>query len=217
MQFDVNSHFQKASDKFAIHAQELFPALLKLLSDPAEEVVRQDLAVMGLISTNPAYFDRLMQSLISLFATDPTLLEKRGTMIVRQLSLHLDAQRVFRRLSVILEESTDEDFATAMVQTLNIILLTSAEFLPLRASLKALHASAENKELFVALYRSWSHNPSATLALCLLAQQYTFAYKLIQTLYVMSVSFCWSFFFTHIPNSYLQCGIGSHREFPDRD
>lgn len=144
---------------------------------------------MGLISTNPAYFDRLMQSLISLFATDPTLLEKRGTMIVRQLSLHLDAQRVFRRLSVILEESTDEDFATAMVQTLNIILLTSAEFLPLRASLKALHASAENKELFVALYRSWSHNPSATLALCLLAQQYTFAYKLIQTLYATAFSF----------------------------
>jgi vacuole morphology and inheritance protein 14 len=94
----------------------LFPALLKLLSDPAEEVVRQDLAVMGIISTNPTYFDRLMQSLISLFATDPTLLEKRGTMIVRQLSLHLDAQRVFRRLSVILEESADEDFAVAMAR-----------------------------------------------------------------------------------------------------
>lgn len=70
------------------------------------------------------------------------------------------------------------------MQTLNIILLTSSEFLPLRASLKSLHASPENKELFVALYRSWSHNPSATLALCLLSQQYSFAYKLIQTLCV---------------------------------
>lgn len=68
----------KAADKFAAHLDELFPALLKMLSDSSDEVVRQDLHVMGSLSSNPQYFDRLIQSLVNLFASDPHLLERRG-------------------------------------------------------------------------------------------------------------------------------------------
>ena len=35
--------------------------------------------------------------------------------------------------------------------------------------------SKQGRDLFVALYKSWSHNPVATFSLCLLAQAYEVA------------------------------------------
>jgi hypothetical protein len=67
------------------YLEELFPALLKTLSDPAEEVVRLDLEVMAKVTKNEEYFTLLMSSLISLFSTDRQLLENRGSLIIRQL------------------------------------------------------------------------------------------------------------------------------------
>jgi len=153
--------------------------LAETLSDTSEEVVRQDLEVMAKISANPVYFDKLMNSLIGLFCTDSQLLENRGTMIIRQLSLFMNPERVFRALAQIIETQEDLEFASVMIQTLNIILLTSPEFYQLRINLKNLPHSEENKNLFVTLYKSWCHNPAATLCLCLLAQQYSHSTSLV--------------------------------------
>jgi vacuole morphology and inheritance protein 14 len=104
-----------------------------------------------------------------------------------------------------------------MVQTLNIIMLTSSEFYSLRAKLRNLNQAPDHRDLFIALYRyswqplfilwlqlnvslyflysvigryihsptfhrSWSHNPAATLSLCLLSQQYQHASDLVYRL-----------------------------------
>jgi hypothetical protein len=60
-------------------------------------------------------------------------------------------------------------FPTHHTQTLNLILLTASELAELRTSLKdafntsgASHPGAAARETFVALFRSWCHNPVAT-------------------------------------------------------
>ena len=55
------------------------------------------------------------------------LLQRRGSLILRKLSLLLGPQRVFCALADILNQERDLRFASAMVQALNVILLTAPE------------------------------------------------------------------------------------------
>ena len=102
----------------------------------------------------------------------------------------------------------DSDFSALMVQTLNLILLTSVELAPLRNRLKtclqaptapasgsdaegaAAHAAsaAAGLDLFRALYKSWVHNPIATLSLCLLTQTYYLASELVLRIAAVDMS-----------------------------
>ncbi len=95
-----------------------------------------------------------------------------------------------------------------MIQTLNVILLTSTELYDLRsvprhcahlisplltpllsnrACVRRLHlkdlSTPESRELFMILYRSWCNNAVATFSLCLLSQAYEHATHLIAKLY----------------------------------
>eukprot|EP00061_Rhincodon_typus_P014783 g42067.t1 len=85
-------------------------------------------------------------------------------------------------MAEILLREEDLKFASTMVQTLNSILLTSTELFQLRNQLKDLRTT-ESCNLFCGLYRSWCHNPVATVSLCFLTQNYKHAYDLIQKLY----------------------------------
>jgi Vacuolar protein 14 C-terminal Fig4p binding len=69
-----------------------------------------------------------------------------------------------------------------MVDCLHEILLTSSELAHLRRELQALN-TAESASLFVCLYKTWCHNPVATVSLCLLTQCYPHASTLIKSLY----------------------------------
>jgi len=167
----------KTPNQLKNFVDELFPALLKTLSDESDEVVRLDLEVMAKISSlDETYFNRLMNNIINLFSTDRQLLEKRGSLIIRQLSLFISPEKIYVSFARILETEEDPEFATLMIQTLNLILLTSPELYEVRTSLKnLLKSSSSSKDLFTTLYRSWSHNPAATFSLCLLAQLYEHA------------------------------------------
>eukprot|EP01125_Pyxidicula_operculata_P004646 TRINITY_DN1747_c0_g1_i1.p1 TRINITY_DN1747_c0_g1~~TRINITY_DN1747_c0_g1_i1.p1 ORF type:complete len:1009 (+),score=224.85 TRINITY_DN1747_c0_g1_i1:1091-4117(+) len=156
----------------------LFPSLLHLLSDPAEEVVRLDLQVLARLSTNEAYFQKLMHSLVQEFCSHRKLLEGRGTLIIRQLCLYIPAEQIYRTLSELLEAHEDTEFASLMVQILNLILLTASELVDVRNSLRSL-STKESVELFTVLYRSWCHNEAAVFSLCLLTQVYEHASHLI--------------------------------------
>lgn len=189
---------RKAPRKILAMNDGTFPALLKTLSDPSDDVVRCDLRLLAQISSasEDAYFHSFMADLLSLFSTDRRLLETRGSLIIRQLCVSLNTDRIFRTLAEILEKDEDLEFASIMVQTLNIILLTSPELSEFRRRLKNLDGSGtlggggngavnsaaaarEGAQLFVILYRSWSHNAVATLSLCLLAQAYEAASSLL--------------------------------------
>ncbi|KAM7254804.1 hypothetical protein ACFE04_020045 [Oxalis oulophora] len=161
---------------------DIFESLLKSLSDPSDEVVLLVLEVHACIAKDPQHFRQLLVFLIHNFRIDLPLLEKRGALIVCRLCVLLDAERVYRELSTILEEESDLDFASVMVQALNLILLTSSELSELRDVLKQSLVKPAGKDLFVSLYASWSHSPMAIISLCLLAQAYEHAGAVIQSM-----------------------------------
>ncbi|CAG7895052.1 unnamed protein product [Brassica rapa] len=161
---------------------DIFDTLLKALSDSSDDVVLLVLEVHAGVAKDPQYFRQLIVFLVHNFRADNSLLERRGAIIVRRLCVLLDAERVYRELSTILEGEDNLDFASTMVQALNLILLTSPELAKLRNLLKGSLVSREGKELFVALYASWCHSPMAIISLCLLAQAYQHASVVIQSL-----------------------------------
>jgi vacuole morphology and inheritance protein 14 len=93
-----------------------FPALLKNLSDTSEEVIKYDLQLLARISTNSdeSYFKSFMINLLGLFSTDKRLLETRGSLIIRQLCLSLNTERIYRTLAEILEK---EEVAISLFPT----------------------------------------------------------------------------------------------------
>jgi len=182
------SFHEKSSSLLDPFVQELLPSLLRNLSDPSDEVVRQNLGVMATISQNEALFDILMTSLVKEFRTDRQLLEMRGSLIVRQLSVHLPAEKILRSLASIVEKEEEYEFASLMVQTLNLILLTSREMFDLRNSLQNLDKEKSDRELFAGLYRSWCHNPTATLSLCLLSCMHKHAYHVVKQFSQMEIT-----------------------------
>jgi vacuole morphology and inheritance protein 14 len=85
-----------------------------------------------------AYFKVFMVNLLELFSTDRRLLETRGSLIIRQLCSNLSTEKIYRTFSEILEKEEDLEFASVMVQKLNIILITSPELAEFRRRLKTL-------------------------------------------------------------------------------
>ncbi|KAJ4974133.1 hypothetical protein NE237_007307 [Protea cynaroides] len=161
---------------------DIFDTLLRALLDPSDEVVLLVLEVHACIARDAPHFRRLVVCLVHNFRVDQSLLEKRGALIIRRLCVLLDAERVYRELSTILEGEVDLDFASMMVQALNLILLTSSELSDLRDLLKRSLVNNAGKDLFVSLYSSWCHSSMATISLCLLAQAYEHASSVIQSL-----------------------------------
>ncbi|KAG9153179.1 hypothetical protein Leryth_024073 [Lithospermum erythrorhizon] len=161
---------------------DTFDTLLRALSDPSDEVVLLVLDVHACIAKDPQHFRHLVVFLVETFRVDNSLLEKRGALIIRRLCVLLDAQRVYRELSTILEGESNLHFASILVQALNLILLTSSELSELRVLLKQSLVDAAGEDLFLSLYASWCHSPMATISLCLLAQTYQHASSVIQSL-----------------------------------
>ncbi|XP_051149030.1 protein VAC14 homolog [Andrographis paniculata] len=161
---------------------EVFETLLKALSDPSDEVVLLVLEIHACIAKDEKHFDQLIVYLVQNFHVDYSLLEKRGALVIRRLCVLLDAETVYRKLSSILQREPDLDFASIMVQALNLILLTSSELHNLRDLLKRTLYNNDGKNLFLSLYPSWCHSPMAIISLCLLAQTYQHASSVIQSL-----------------------------------
>ncbi|KAH9850815.1 ARM repeat-containing protein [Lenzites betulinus] len=172
---------QKAPRKILAMDDGTFPALLKTLSDSSEEVIKHDLQLLAQISSSSeeSYFKSFMNNLLELFSTDRGLLDSRGSLIIRQLCLNLNTERIYRTFAEILEKEEDLEFASVMVQKLNMILITSPELADFRRRLKSLETRQDGQALFTTLYRSWCHNAVAVFSLCLLAQAYEHASNLL--------------------------------------
>ncbi|KAK9466068.1 vacuolar protein 14 C-terminal Fig4p binding-domain-containing protein [Lipomyces arxii] len=173
--------YKKASRKILAINDGTFPALLKTLSDSSDLVVTKDLQLLAQISYNSEddYFAAFMLNLLSLFSTDRKLLETRGNLIIRQLCVSLNPERIYRTLAEILEKEDDVEFASIMIQNLNNNLITAPELHGLRRQLRNLDTK-DGTNFFISLFRSWCHNAVATFSLCLLAQAYEQAFHLLQ-------------------------------------
>ncbi|KDR84015.1 hypothetical protein GALMADRAFT_236599 [Galerina marginata CBS 339.88] len=172
---------QKAPKKILAMDDGTFPALLKTLSDSSEEVIKHDLQLLAQISSSSeeTYFKAFMMNLLELFSTDRRLLETRGSLIIRQLCLNLNTEKIYRTFAEIIEKEDDLEFASVIVQKLNIILITSPELADFRKRLKSLETRQDGQAIFTTLYRSWCHNAVSVFSLCLLAQAYEHASNLL--------------------------------------
>ncbi|EPZ34458.1 Vacuolar protein 14-like protein [Rozella allomycis CSF55] len=174
----------------------LFKVFGKSLSDCSEEAIKKTLHLLSQISSSFSgeSFNNFIIQLLELFKSDRKLLETKGSLIIRQLCISLQPEKVFCSFSEFLEIENvmiyDLEFASFIVQHLTIILLTATELVDLRRKLKFMDLK-DNISLFHALYKSWVHNPVSTLALCFLAQMYEHAYYLIMTFseYEITVNF----------------------------
>lgn len=137
------------------HIDDLFPVLMRTLSDSSDEVVQQNLVVLAEIigskfsgtsfddshlTVQNKYFTKFIVNLLRLFSTDRHLLEERGAFIIRELCILLSAEDIYKISAKILLEEQNLRFAGIMVQTLNVILLTSSELFELRNKLKDLNS-----------------------------------------------------------------------------
>ncbi|KAG7097322.1 hypothetical protein E1B28_004681 [Marasmius oreades] len=138
---------QKAPKKILAMDDGTFPALLKTLSDNSEEVIKHDLQLLAQISSSSEenYFKAFMINLLELFSTDRRLLENRGSFIIRQLCLNLNTERIYRTFAEILEKEDDLEFASVIVQKLNMILITSPELTDFRKRLKSLETRTDKR------------------------------------------------------------------------
>jgi len=211
---------------------DIFPVLLKTLSDTSDEVVILNLQVLaeicspdkndedsggtsrptskastpsGGMNRNP-HFKQFLLNLLKLFGANRSLLETKGSFIIRQLCVLLSAEDIYRSLAELLRSEANLKFARLMVETLNTILLTTSELFELRNRLRSLstcctcnnstpssQSSSNNLsstvaatttrlkdcELFKCLYMTWCHSQIASVALCLLTGCYKHAADLV--------------------------------------
>nr|XP_023024836.1 protein VAC14 homolog [Leptinotarsa decemlineata] len=182
--------YTKLPNKMVEYIDILFPALQKTLSDESDQVVQQCLVVIAEVISSPkttnssansdnTYYYKFMVSLLLSFSIDKRLLDERGSFIIRQLCVLLNAEDIYKTLAQILVKETNFKFGSLMVEHLNMILLTSSELYDMRNRLKDLKTE-ESRSLFCCLYETWCHNPVATVALCLLTQSYGHVCDLIK-------------------------------------
>lgn len=159
------------------HSSLLAP-LLEAAADGTELLARRALELLATLADDATRLDALLSRVVRRLARDASLLDNRGALIVRQLCLHVSPERVLRRMAKILETEADLDFATVMVDTLNLILLTAPELTSARRKLCGLTEAASG-EFFTVLYGSWAHSPAALLSLCLLCGVYEHSAQLV--------------------------------------
>ncbi|MCJ8734448.1 hypothetical protein PDJAM_G00235580 [Pangasius djambal] len=185
----MNSYFYK----FMINLLKRFSLERKLLETRGAFIIRQlclllhaenifhSMADILLKEEDLKFASTMVQTLNTILLTSAELFQLRNQLkdLRTPLCLLLHAENIFHSMADILLKEEDLKFASTMVQTLNTILLTSAELFQLRNQLKDLR-TPESCALFCCLYRSWCHNPVATVSLCFLTQNYHHAYDLIQ-------------------------------------
>ncbi|XP_055618469.1 protein VAC14 homolog [Toxorhynchites rutilus septentrionalis] len=178
----VHHLFTEVHDEMSTHANNLFPLLLRdCLSDSSDEVVLQTIVVLAEIvnsaTAKGSNFDQMqykhfLMELLTMFSENTIFLENRGTLIIRQLCRLLNAEYIYRTFAEILQDETPNlKFASTMVRTLNLILLTTSDLFDLRNTLRDIK-NEKSASLFECLYKCWSHCAVSTLSLCLLAQCY---------------------------------------------
>lgn len=102
----IHHLFTEVQDEMSDHASKLFPVLLNILNDSADEVVLEGLKVMAEIIVNSTKerdndynetkYREFLVSLLKMFNDDKVFLETRGSLIIRQLCVLLNSEYIYR-------------------------------------------------------------------------------------------------------------------------
>lgn len=107
---------------------------------------------------------RVLPDLVQLFAANRPLLEAKGAFILRRLCLLLDARIMYLSLAKILSTVANREFASLMVELLNLILLTAVEVTELRDLLRGCMAATATAAAAASAEVSSPSGEASTLA-----------------------------------------------------
>ncbi|XP_022117353.2 protein VAC14 homolog [Pieris rapae] len=192
--------YDKMPAEMSRETERVFNPALGALTDSSHEVVRRAIALLAeTCSCDPTappvtdanqtpasklesspYYHKFLKALLRLLSTDESLLEERGSFIIRQLCVVLPAEAVLAALAGALAAERELRFAARLVDVLSAILLTAPELHATRRRLRSF-ADASTHALFQSLYRCWAHSGVALVALCLLTHNYRHCTQLIAT------------------------------------
>jgi hypothetical protein len=145
---------------------------------------------------------RILKDLIRLFAENRALLEAKAAFILRRMCLMLEPTVIYISMAKLLVDQPNREFASLMVELMNLILLTAIELTSLRDVLRGCASPFESdrvpglsvekaalkdsgdedvdsETVFMTLYRTWCINPVASFSLCLLANAYELGSKIV--------------------------------------
>lgn len=105
------------------------------VSCPCMYLQLEVLARMAVYS-RPFLRGRVLPGLVQLFADNRSLLEAKGVFILRRLCLLLDGRTIYCALARLLLRVDNREFASLIIELLNLILLTAIELTELRESLR---------------------------------------------------------------------------------
>jgi vacuole morphology and inheritance protein 14 len=115
------------------------------LADTEEaDVLKLNIEVLARTAAQDVSFLRthILVGLVRLFADNRPLLESKGSFIVRRLCLLLDPRVIYVALSRTLLHTANREFASLLVELLNLILLTAIELSELREEIRGCAADA---------------------------------------------------------------------------
>lgn len=170
-----NQHSRQMASPSIVDRLVLIAGLVNALNDVEDTVVTQAIGALARIARNTQNNALILAKVLDKFQLDRQLLEARGPFIIRRLCLLIQPTPVYLVFASLLVEA-ELGFVSLMVQTLNVILLTSTELVTLREELKTNHS------IFDQVFQAWCHNPIAAMCICLLSGAYQLAGSLVNVL-----------------------------------
>jgi len=162
--------------------ESIVNAVLDALAMHWDRVVKSGIHLLALLAKQMDQFRFVMDALLQRFQGREglKLLHSSGAFIIQSLCSQLGAKAVFSELAIALEaEKFASEFTSTIVQSLNILLITSPELIALPQLLRRGLQDEEARQFFLVLFPAWSHSVCAVLTICFLVRAYGFAWKLI--------------------------------------
>eukprot|EP00210_Caulerpa_lentillifera_P003830 g3658.t1 len=163
--------------------ESIVNAVLDALTMHWNRVVKSGINLLGILAQQESQFRVVMEALLQRFQGKEglKLLHSSGAFVIQRLAQLSGAKVVFSELAFALEsDKFDTEFASTMVQALNVLLVTSPELIDLPRLLREGLSNSETKEFFLVLFPAWSKSVCAVLTICFLARAYELAWKLIK-------------------------------------
>lgn len=158
-------------------------AVLDALTMHWDRVVKSGINLLGVLAQQESQFRVVMEALLQRFQGREglKLLHSSGAFVIQRLAQQSGAKEVFSELAYALQsDKFDAEFASTMVQALNVLLVTSPDLIELPRVLREGLGSPETKEFFLVLFPAWSKSVCAVLTICFLARAYELAWKVIK-------------------------------------
>jgi vacuole morphology and inheritance protein 14 len=150
----------------------------------SEEVLDIAIQVHAAAAQKDANFSKLLQHIVEIFEREPELFSSRATSFITGLCKFLDAEKVYREFSDIINKKTlssSSAFASKFIQALCYFLLTSTDssLVSLRKLLRSFAHAPQARLFFESLFQCWCLNPVSALSLCLLAEVYELSASIV--------------------------------------